>query len=391
MKNALTLNKTLNSLNNTGLHTRTQPFRENQQKLFIATPFHYVRFRALLSDITNRQLHTDKKTKVRQMTRTLLLTGPQLTAEAMAHAAAHGVRVIPTTPYAPADELTAIIAREQPDAIIVRQGKLTRDMINASPALKIIAKHGVGYDTIDIAAAAERGIPVTIALGANAQSVAEHALALMFSVARQTALLDARMRDGHWDKATAVGIELSGKTLGLVGLGAIGRILMELVTPLRMTIKVFDPYLSNLPDLPNVERAEDFDALLASCDIISLHCPLTEQNRNLFGAAQFKRMRPGSLLINTARGELIDTEALVQALSTGQIAGAGLDTFNPEPPPTDSALWGLPTLVATPHVGANTAEARDRVGLLAVQQIIDFWDGCAPEPRSVVNRHLFAH
>ncbi|PLR63810.1 3-phosphoglycerate dehydrogenase [Pseudomonas sp. QC2] len=324
------------------------------------------------------------------MTRTLLLTGPELTPDAMAHAASHGVRVIPTTPYAPADELTAIIAREQPDAIIVRQGKLTRAMIDASPALKIIAKHGVGYDTIDIAAAAERRIPVTIALGANAQSVAEHALALMFSVARQTALLDARMRDGHWDKATSVGIELSGKTLGLVGLGAIGRILMDLVTPLRMTVKVFDPYLSSLPDLPNVERAEDFDALLESCDIISLHCPLTEQNRNLFGAAQFKRMRPRSILINTARGELIDTEALVQALSTGQIAGAGLDTFNPEPPPADSALWGLPTLVATPHVGANTAEARDRVGLLALQQIIDFWDGNALEPRAVVNRQLFA-
>lgn len=322
------------------------------------------------------------------MTRTLLLTGPELTADAMAHAASHGVRIIPTTPYAPADELIAMIAREQPDAIIVRQGQLTREMINASAALKIIAKHGVGYDTIDIAAAAERQIPVTIALGANAQSVAEHALALMFSVARQTALLDARMRDGHWDKTTSVGIELSGKTLGLVGLGAIGRILMELVAPLRMTIKVFDPYLA---DLPNVERVDTIDDLLASCDIISLHCPLTEQNRNLFGAAQFKRMRPGSILINTARGELIDTEALVHALSTGQIAGAGLDTFNPEPPPADSALWGLPTLVATPHVGANTAEARDRVGLLALQHIIDFWDGVAPPPRAVVNRHLYAH
>ena len=211
------------------------------------------------------------------MTRTLLLTGPELTADAMAHAASHGVRIIPTTPYAPADELIAMIAREQPDAIIVRQGQLTREMINASAALKIIAKHGVGYDTIDIAAAAERQIPVTIALGANAQSVAEHALALMFSVARQTALLDARMRDGHWDKTTSVGIELSGKTLGLVGLGAIGRILMELVAPLRMTIKVFDPYLA---DLPNVERVDTIDDLLASCDIISLHCPLTEQNRS---------------------------------------------------------------------------------------------------------------
>ena len=323
------------------------------------------------------------------MTRTLLLTGPELTAEAMAFAAAQGVHVIATTPYAPADELTAIIAREQPDAIIVRQGKLTRDMINASAKLQIIAKHGVGYDTIDIVAAAERSIPVTIALGANAQSVAEHAFALMLSVARQTALLDARMRDGHWDKATSVGIELSGKTLGLVGLGSIGRILMELVAPLRMTVKVYDPYLKELPNQANVELVSDFDSLVADSDIISLHCPLTEQNRNLFSTAQFNRMRPDSILINTARGELVDTDALVEALGTRRIAGAGLDTFNPEPPPADSPLWGLPTLVATPHVGANTAEARDRVGLLAVQQIVNFWNGTAPDPRAVVNRHLF--
>ena len=168
------------------------------------------------------------------MTQTILLTGPQLTPEAMAYAASHEVRIVPTVPYTPADELTAIIAAEQPDAIIVRQGNLTRAMIDASRNLRIIAKHGVGYDTIDIAAAAERSIPVTIALGANAQSVAEHAFALMFSVARQTALLDARMRQGHWDKATSVGIELSGKTLGLVGLGSIGRILMELVAPLQI-------------------------------------------------------------------------------------------------------------------------------------------------------------
>jgi D-3-phosphoglycerate dehydrogenase len=323
------------------------------------------------------------------MTRTILLTGPELTAEAMAHADFHGVRIVPTVPYIPAEELAAIIAAEQPDAIIVRQGKLTREMIGASAKLKIIAKHGVGYDTIDVVAAGERSIPVTIALGANAQSVAEHAFALMFSVARQTALLDARMRDGHWDKSTSVGMELSGKTLGLVGLGSIGRILMGLVAPLRMTVKVFDPYLKVLPAMPNVELVSDFDALLTDCDIISLHCPLTEQNRNLFGAAQFERMRPNSILINTARGELIDTDALVHALSTRQIAGAGLDTFNPEPPPSDSPLWGLPTLVATPHVGANTVEARDRVGLLAVTQIIDFWNGTAPDPRAVVNRHLF--
>lgn len=322
------------------------------------------------------------------MSRTLLLTGPALADEAMRLAAEHGVRVIPTTPYLPADELQAIIRSEQPDAIIVRQGQLTRGMIEASAKLKVIAKHGVGFNTIDIQAAAEHGVPVCIAAGANAQSVAEHAFALMFSVARQTALLDARMRDGHWDKSEANGIELAGKTLGLVGLGAIGSILMELVAPLRMQVKVYDPYLKQLPERAHVQREEDFDRLLAESDIISLHCPLTETNHNLLGAAQFARMRPGCILINTARGELIDTGALVQALSERKIAGAGLDTFNPEPPPADSPLWGLPTLVATPHVGANTSEARDRVGLIALGQVLDAWAGKALDPRCVVNRHL---
>lgn len=322
------------------------------------------------------------------MPRTLLLTGPELAAEAMKLAAEQGVRVIPTTPYLPAEELEAIIRAEQPDAIVARQGDLTRAMIQASANLKVIAKHGVGYNTIDIQAAAELGIPVSIAVGANAQSVAEHAFALMFSVARQTALLDARMRDGHWDKASANGMELSGKTLGLVGLGSIGGILMDLVAPLRMQVKVYDPYLKQLPERSHVVREENFDRLLADSDVISLHCPLTDTNHNLIGAAQLERMRPGAILINTARGELVDTDALVRALSERRIGGAGLDTFNPEPPPADSPLWGLPSLVATPHVGANTTEARDRVGLVALQQILDVWAGKALDPRCVVNRHL---
>lgn len=322
------------------------------------------------------------------MSRTLLLTGPALADQAMRLAEQHAIRVIPTTPYLPEQELEAIIRAEQPDGIIVRQGSLTRAMIDASSALKVVSKHGVGYNTIDIQAAADRGIPVSIAVGANAQSVAEHAFALMFSVARQTALLDARMREGHWDKATANGMELAGKTLGLVGLGSIGAILMDLVAPLRMKVKVYDPYLRQLPVRDHVEREEDFDRLLADSDIISLHCPLTDTNRNLIGAQQLERMRPGAILINTARGELVDTDALVHALSERRIGGAGLDTFHPEPPPAESPLWGLPTLVATPHIGANTSEARDRVGLVALQQVLDAWDGKPLDPRCVVNRHL---
>jgi D-3-phosphoglycerate dehydrogenase / 2-oxoglutarate reductase len=322
------------------------------------------------------------------MTRKILLTGLALAPDAMALAASRGVTVIPTTPYLPAEQMVETLKAEQPDAIVVRTGKLTREMIDACTNLKIIAKHGVGYDTIDIKAAAARKVPVTIAVGANAQSVAEHAFALMFSAARQTAWLDARVRAGHWDKATANGTELFGKTLGLVGLGAIGSILMDLVAPLRMQVRVYDPYLKALPARDHVHREESFERLLQDCDVISLHCPLTDANRHLFSTEQFALMRPASLLINTARGELIDTPALVEALSSGQIGAAGLDTFSPEPPPADSPLWGLSNLVATPHVGANTDAARERVGLVAVQQILDALDGKALDPRCVVNRQL---
>ncbi len=322
------------------------------------------------------------------MNRSILVTGPALSPSAMAFAAEQGVKVIPTRPYAPLDELLAIIASEQPGAAIVRQGKFGRELIDAALDLKIIAKHGVGYDTIDIQAAAARNIPVTIALGANAQSVAEHAFALMFAVARQVAWLDGRMRAGHWDKATAKGVELSGKTLGLVGLGSIGGILLDLVAPLKMQVRIFDPYLKHLPERDNVSRESDFQRLLEECDVISLHCPLTADNRHLIGAEQLKLMKPESILVNTARGELIDSQALAAALRAGEIGGAGLDTFEQEPPAADSELWSLGNLVATPHVGANTQASQDRVGLLAVQQIVAHWAGEALEPRCVVNRHL---
>jgi D-3-phosphoglycerate dehydrogenase len=324
------------------------------------------------------------------MTATVLITGPALAPAAMAMASERGLRVISSPPYLSDADLTQLIAKEQPDAIIVRMSGITASMIDTAPRLKIIAKHGVGVDDIDLAAAAAKGIPVAAAIGANAQSVAELGLALMLSVARATAWLDRRVREGHWDKATHVGSELSGKSLGVVGVGAIGRILISLVEPFRMTIRAYDPYLAGDLGLPGVQRVNSLDALLEASDIVSLHCPLTEETRHLIGAAQLARMRPAAILVNAARGELVDTDALVAALREGRIAGAGLDTFAPEPPPADSPLWSLPNLVATPHIGANTHEARVRMGTQVMQQVLDCLDGRPLDPRVVVNRRLLA-
>lgn len=320
----------------------------------------------------------------------VLITGPLLAQKAIDFADQNGLILIPTRPYMASEEMITLIEQEQPDAIIVRTGKLTREMIFASDNLKVISKHGVGFDTIDIQAATERKIPVTIAVGANAQSVAEHAFALMFSVSRQIAWLDQRVRQGHWDKSTANGVELSGKTLGLVGLGSIGRILMELVEPFKIKVKVFDPFLKNFPKLDYVEQETDFNNLLKSCDFISLHCPLTEENRKLFSYEQFNQMKQTSILVNTARGELIDTDALIDALQNNKIKGAGLDTFDSEPPEALSPLWALTNLIATPHVGANTTDSRNRVGLLALEQILSILSNQHLEPRAIANWNLIS-
>lgn len=319
------------------------------------------------------------------MPHTILVTGPALTPEAAGVAERRGARLVYTPNYAEPSEMAAIAARESVDAIVVRIGKVTEEVIAASPKLKAIAKHGVGYDNIDVAAAARLGVPVMIARGANAQSVAEMAFALMFSVARGLPHQDYRIKTGHWDKTTSNGLQLLGRSLGVVGFGDIGRILAGLVQPLRMTVRVFDPYMPRTADIAVAERVETLDELITASDVISLHCPLTDQTRNMIGAREFALMRPETILINTARGGLIDEAALYRALKTGGIAGAGLDTFAQEPPAANNPLLTLPNLVASPHAGANTEAARDAMGTIAVNHVMDVIEGKGVDPRVVVN------
>lgn len=320
------------------------------------------------------------------MTRSILILGPNLAPDAVALAERRDIRLVPSKSYPSPDELIGAANDIGAAGIIVRMGRVGPDVMDAVPTLKIIAKHGVGVDGIDVAAAGARGIPVVIAGGANAQSVAEQALALLFGVARSTAWLDRRIRAGHWDKASYAGYELSGKMIGLVGLGAIGRRFLNLLEPFDMTVRLYDPFLGD-DDVPaGVVRVASVDDLLPTSDIVSLHCPLTSQNRGMIDAAALRRMKPTAILINTARGELVDQAALVDALRERTIFGAGLDTFSPEPPPTDSPLWALDTLVVSPHVGANTHEARSRVGVSDVEQIADFLDTGHLDARNCVNR-----
>jgi D-3-phosphoglycerate dehydrogenase len=316
---------------------------------------------------------------------TALIAGPLLTDAAVAAAAACGLRLVPLKPYANPTEMIAAANAVEAQAIIVRMGQVTREVIAGVPTLRIIAKHGVGVDGIDLAAASTRGIPVVIAGGANAQSVAEQALALLMSVARSTAWLDRRVRDGHWDKPTYAGTEISGKSIGLIGLGAIGRAFLDLLAPFRGAIRIYDPFIADAHLPAGAIRCDRLAELFGGSDVVSLHCPLTPDNRGLIDAEAFAAMRPNAILINTARGELVDEKALIEALRGNVIAGAGLDTFASEPPAADSALWSLDNLVVSPHVGANTDEARVRVGISVVEQIAAYLTSGTTITRNLVN------
>ena len=262
------------------------------------------------------------------------------------------------------------------EAIIVRsKPKVTRKVIEAAPRLKVIGRAGVGLDNIDLEAAKERGIKVVNSPGASSRSVAELAVALMFNVARKIAFADRKMREGQWVKKQCMGIELEGKTLGIVGFGRIGYQIAKIAKALGMNVLLYDPY-------PNEERAKEvggtfasLEDLLRESDVVTLHVPLVEQTYHLINEERLRLMKPTAILINAARGAVVDTGALVKALKEGWIAGAGLDVYEEEPLPKDHPLTKLDNVVLTPHIGASTEEAQMRAGVQVAEQIVEILKG----------------
>ncbi|MBS7541667.1 hydroxyacid dehydrogenase [Ancylobacter oerskovii] len=298
---------------------------------------------------------------------------------------AAGITSLATKPYPSKPEAIDLLAAHQADAIIVRLvERVDADILAASPRLKVVHKHGAGTNDIDVAAAKAAGIPVLAAVGANAHSVAEHALALMFALIKDMRRQDAFVRGGGWASKAYQGHELRGRTLGLVGMGLIGRNLARMASAIGMRVEAYDPYAPDDAFGPDCARAGALDALLAASDVISLHCPLTEQTRGLINARTLGLMKPSALLINTARGEVVDEPALVVALKAGIIAGAGLDTFSPEPPAPDNPLWQLDNVVLSPHIGGVTEEARREISLIACGNVIALLKGETVEPRFFV-------
>ena len=316
----------------------------------------------------------------------VVVTAPGLVGDAPDFMQRNGVSVVFTGPPATPDDLTAIVSREQPDAIISRTWRLSAETMDAAPNLRLICKHGVGVDNIDVAAATQRKIPVANTPGTNTLSVAELALTLILSVLRAIPRVDSQLRRAEWGKASYRGFELTHRHLGIVGLGAIGRELVRLTGPFGLCVTAFDPPLPDAAfETAGVRRAATLDDLLAEADIISLHCPLTADNRGLIGRDQLARCKPTAILINTARGPLVDTEALVEALREGRLAGAGLDSFAEEPLPPGHPFADLDNVVLTPHVGGATAEGLERVAMTAARTVVYFLQDGRIDPKCIVN------
>ena len=258
------------------------------------------------------------------------------------------------------------------DALIIRSAtSVTAELIAAAPRLRVVARAGTGVDNVDVEAASNRGILVLNAPGANSVSVAEHVFALMLASTRSVALADAQMKAGRWCKKSLRGAELRGKTLGVVGLGRIGREVVRRALAFDMVVVAHDPFIaSQMADDLGVELVA-LEVLAERADFITLHMPSTDSTRGLLNRALLARCRPGARVINTSRGDLVDEAALVEAITEERIAGAGLDVFRQEPPP-DTALTGLPQVVATPHIAGATAEAQQLVGLAAATGVREY-------------------
>ena len=296
----------------------------------------------------------------------LIVTGADLASQALALLADFEVVYAGRTPTE--DDMVALCQQHDPVAIIVRYGLVSARVMDAAPSLRVISKHGSGTDTIDKAAAQARGIEVRAAIGANAAAVAEQALALLLACAKSVVELNARMHAGHWDKATHKSIELHGRTIGLVGLGAIGQRFAKMCDAMGMKVLGFDPFAQNLPDFI---QPVNLDTIWRESDAISLHCPLTPENRGMVNAQTLAQCKKGVIVVNTARGGLVNEADLLAAVQSRHVIAAGLDSFALEPMTAPHPFHNEPHILLSPHIGGVTGDAYINMGVGAARNVLD--------------------
>jgi len=312
----------------------------------------------------------------------VIMTAPRLAAQAVAVLEQAGCAVHYTAPYPSGAVLGELAARVQADAILSRQGQVNATAIAGSPRLHIVARHGVGVDEVDLAAAAAHGVIVTNAPGSNTRAVAEHTLAALLALAKRIKPFGLGVAAGEWRGASASGRDIAGLRLGLLGFGAIGQAVAALARPFGIVVAAYTrgPIVGEA----GVRRADSLVALAAESDVLSVHCPLTLETRGCVGAAVLAAMPAGGFVINTARGGIVDEAALLAALESGHIAGAALDVFATEPPPPGHPLLQHPRGLATPHVSGVTPDSLTAMGVMAAECIAAALTGAAIPPDRIV-------
>ena len=249
---------------------------------------------------------------------------------------------------------------------------VTPELLEHAPNLKLVIRAGEGTDNIDKKACGAKGVKVANTPGANNNSAAEHAIALMMTVLRKTAEADASMKKGEWEKSKFTGLELSNKKIGIIGFGRIGQIVAKRLAGFEPEVLFFDPIVEK-SDIPYAKKENDLKKIFSTCDIITIHVPLMAQTKGMVTRELLESMQPTAILVNAARGGVVDEEALYDVLKNNKIKAAGFDVFATEPLPADNRLKDLPNLVMTPHLGASTEEAQVRVGQMALNQLEEFF------------------
>lgn len=263
------------------------------------------------------------------------------------------------------------------NALAIRSAtKVTREVLDAAPQLKLIVRLGAGVDNIDLEAAKAKGVTVMNTAAANANSAAEHAIALMFSLARQIPDAAKSLRAQEWRRADFMGVELDGKTLGVLGLGQIGKMVAKKALGLGMKVVGYDPFVTSLKesDLAAVQIVKNLDEALGLCDWVTLHLPKNKETTNLLNADRLRKIKKGGRVINAARGGVVSESDLIKVLDEGHLAGAALDVFDTEPPTFPNPLFAHTKILAVPHLGASTVEAQERVGGVGAEKIIAFFE-----------------
>ena len=319
----------------------------------------------------------------------VIMTAPRLAEPAVAVLEQVGCTIHYMPPYPSAEAVAALAGEVQAHAILTRQGPVNAAAMDASKRLRVVARHGVGVDDVDLAAASARGILVTRAPGSNTVAVAEHTIAMLLAMAKDFRALGERIAGGEWRGATTKVRDIAGLRLGLLGFGAIGQAVARLALPFGMKVMALGrPGVAAAPmtgvAMPGVAMAPDLPALLAHSEALSVHCPYTPQTHHIIDARALAAMPASSYLINTARGGIVDEVALGAALDSGHLAGAALDVFETEPPVRDDRLRRHPRVICTPHVSGVTDGSLVNMGLMAAECIAACLTGAEVPPERIV-------